>query len=171
LSDSANLTWTRSRLEKERGDWWDTQVTGSEEIWGAIKLAVQYLQKGELQEAQTMLDVTGCTCPTGLLWKGVYDTTGIQYKVPEWVVVEPEGLAEEEEMHGEGVAGFAGASTGKEDMLNEEEDATGEPVTVRVRTSNNQKDVLLEIGEKDTIATIVEKLKLQAKVCSFSRPR
>jgi hypothetical protein len=101
-----------------------------------------------------MLDVTGCTCPTGLLWKGVYDTTGVQYKVPEWVVVEPEGLADED-MHDEGVAGLAGASAA------DEED---EPVRVRVRTSHNSRDILLEIGKKDSIATIVIKLKLQAKV-------
>jgi hypothetical protein len=171
LSDSANLAWTRSRLEKERGDWWDTQVTGSEEIWGAVKLATQYLQKGELQEAQTMLDVTGCTCPTGLLWKGVYDTTGIQYKIPEWVVVEPEGLAEEEDMHDEGVAGLAGTSARKEDMYDDDEElTTGERVSVRARTSHSQRDVVVSIGKKEAIASIVEKVKLKANVCPFPLP-
>jgi hypothetical protein len=97
LTDSTSLTWTRGRLEQERTDWWDTQVTGSAEIWGAIRIAAQHLQANEVAEAQTMLDAAGCTCPSGALWKGVYDPTGVLYKVPEWLVVEPEGLADEDE--------------------------------------------------------------------------
>jgi hypothetical protein len=163
LGDSTNITWTRSWLEKERGDWWDTQVTGSQEIWAAIRLAAEHLQKGELAEAQTMLDATDCTCPTGLLWNGVYDPPGNQYKVPEWVVVEPEGLAEEEVLLDEGVAGLGGASA-KNEGMQEEDDTANEPVKVRVRMSHNQRDVLLDIGKRDSVATIVGKLKWQAKV-------
>ncbi|KAF1831490.1 hypothetical protein BDW02DRAFT_505090 [Decorospora gaudefroyi] len=171
LTDSTNLTWTRSRLEKERADWWDTQVTGSEEIWGAIRLAAQYLQTGELQEAQTMLDVTGCTCPTGLLWRGVYDQRGVQYKVPEWVVVEPEGLAEATHMDDEAAPGLASASVLKETMPDSEDDAAGGLVRVRVRMSHNQKDVFVEMQRNDTVAVIVEKLRKQAKLESSAKIR
>ncbi|RAR07041.1 ubiquitin domain-containing protein [Stemphylium lycopersici] len=159
LTDSTNLTWTRSRLEKEREDWWDTQVTGSQEIWAAIRLAAQYLQAGELQEAQTMLDATGCTCPTGLLWKGVYDPTGVQYKMPEWVVVEPEGLAEDEDVHDKSVAGPA------------DDEALGELVRVRLRTSHDSKDVSLEIRSRDMAAAIAEKLKAHTKLDSSTKIR
>jgi hypothetical protein len=113
-----------------------------------------------------MLDATGCTCPTGLLWKGVYDLTGIQYKVPEWVVVEPEGLAEETDTHDEAATGPASASAVKETMHDSDDGATGGPVCVRVRTSHNQKDVFLKIRRQDLVALIVEKLKKQAKVSS-----
>lgn len=161
FTQPASPAWTRSRLDKERGDWWDTQVTGSQEIWGAVRLAAQYLQKGELQEAQTLLDATGCTCPTGLLWRGVYDPTGVQYKVPEWVVVEPEGLAEEGAVDG----GKASASDDSSDAVG---DAVGDQVTVRVRTSHDQKDVSLLIRKRDSVGVIVEKLKEEAKVCLMS---
>ncbi|KAI1520581.1 UBD domain containing protein [Pyrenophora tritici-repentis] len=165
LTQPTTPVWTRSRLDKERGDWWDTQVTGSQEIWGAIRLAAQYLQKGELQQAQTLLDVTGCTCPTGVLWRGVYDVTGVQYKVPEWVVVEPEGVGED--IGGDGDSGVAGAGGEEED----EEGAGGEEVSVRVRTSHDQKDVSLAIRKRDLVGTIVDRLKKEAKLDSSFKVR
>ncbi|CAA9958296.1 UBD domain containing protein [Pyrenophora teres f. maculata] len=170
LTQPKTPVWTRSRLDKERGDWWDTQVTGSQEIWGAIRLAAQYLQKGELQEAQTLMDVTGCTCPTGVLWRGVYDVTGVQYKVPEWVVVEPEGVNEDAGGDGDGDDGVAGAAAATE----EEEDgegAGGEEVMVRVRTSHDQRDVSLAIRKRDSVGTVVEKLKREAKLDSSFKVR
>ncbi|KAH7559564.1 hypothetical protein BM1_04501 [Bipolaris maydis] len=159
LTDPTALKWTRARLEKERQDWWDTQVTGSPEIWGAIRLAAQHLQAGELQEAQTMLDVTGCTCPTGLVWRGVFDATGVQYKVPEWVVVEPEGIVEEDEAE-EG----AGVEV-------EEEDESDEEVDVRVRMSHDSKDVIVRVHKKESVARVVEKVKDAAKLDPFVRIR
>ncbi|KAF1841014.1 uncharacterized protein K460DRAFT_196838 [Cucurbitaria berberidis CBS 394.84] len=171
LTDSTNLTWTRPRLDKERQDWWDTQVTGSQEIWGAIRLAAQYLQAGELQEAQTMLDATGCTCPTGLLWRGVYDTTGVQYKVPEWVVVEPDGLLEGVETQGGAATGATSAAA----QIDETEDSDGEDEDdfklVRVRASYNQRDVLVSIRRKETIASVIEKVKKQVELDLYSRVR
>ena len=162
LTNSTNLTWTRARLEKERNDWWDTQVTGSQEIWGAIRLAAQYLQAGELQEAQTMLDATGCTCPTGCLWRGVYDSTGVMYKVPEWLIVEPEGLVEESSDDEGEAAGPAEADKAAEldDDDNEEDDL----VLVRIRNSRTQRDVPVNIRSKETVAAIVEKFRKHAQL-------
>ncbi|KAL1791841.1 hypothetical protein ACET3X_009592 [Alternaria dauci] len=165
LTASTALAWTPSRLEKERGDWWDTQVTGSEQTWRAIRLVAQHLQAGELQEAQTMLDANDCTCPTGLLWRGVYDPTGVQYKVPEWVVVQPEGLAEEGDMDDKDVAGHASSNAMQQNTPDDlvDDDSNG-LVRVRLRTSHDQKDVLVVIRMRDTVATIIEKLKGQAKL-------
>jgi hypothetical protein len=163
LTDSTNLTWTRTRLEQERTDWWDTQVTGSPEVWGAIRIATQHLQAGEVQEAQTMLDATGCTCPAGMLWKGVYDPTGVLYRVPEWLVVEPEGLIREGDENAEpsavGTSEVVGEDAGKEIMVEKDEMAS-----VRIRTSHNQKDVVVSIQQRDTVALILERLRVQAEV-------
>ncbi|KAI8936462.1 hypothetical protein NX059_006868 [Plenodomus lindquistii] len=158
LTDPSNATWTPSRLEKERRDWWDTQVTGNAEIWGAIRVAAQSLQSGEVQTAQALLDVTGCTCPTGLLWKGVYDPTGVQYKVPEWVIVQPEGLAEEAEA---GV-GNAGAATLQADA--EETERNAKIFNVKVRTSHDQRDMVVSVGAKDTVQSIIEQVRMQGKL-------
>jgi hypothetical protein len=115
-----------------------------------------------------MLDVTGCTCPTGLVWRGVFDATGVQYKVPEWVVVEPEGVVEQEEeggrvegVDGEGVGIGKGVGDGKE----EEEEEEDEVVSVCIRTSHDSRDVMLQIHRKDSVARIVGKLREKAKVC------
>ncbi|KAF2032034.1 hypothetical protein EK21DRAFT_87639 [Setomelanomma holmii] len=158
LTDSTNLIWTRSRLEKERNDWWDTQVTGSQEVWGAIRLAAQSLQAGKLEDAQQWLETMECTCPTGCLWKGVYDSTGVLYKLPDWLIVDPDGLVSETESDEEAAAG---ATDGAQDSADEGDD---EPALVRVRVSRTGHDVVLKVRRKEHIASIVEKVKKQAKL-------
>jgi hypothetical protein len=111
-----------------------------------------------------MLDANDCTCPTGLLWRGVYDATGVQYKVPEWVVVEPEGLAEEGALDDKDMTGHVSASTVHEAVDDQPEDDSNGLIRVRVRTSHDQKDVLVVMRMKDSVATIIEKLKKQANV-------
>jgi hypothetical protein len=167
LTDSTNVTWTRARLDKERNDWWDTQVTGSQEVWGAVRLAAQSLQIGKLKDAQQWLETMECTCPTGCLWKGVYDSTGVLYKVPEWLIVEPDGLVAEEADAGltSGPAGVAAANDGAQEDEDEEED---EPVAVRVRVSRNGRDVVLKLRRREQVTSIVEKLKQQAEVRAYA---
>jgi len=121
-----------------------------------------------------LLDVTGCTCPTGLLWRGIYDPTGVQYKVPEWVIVEPEGVAEAEEEEEEEEGGGGGKATSASVIVEEEEGdgvetpgSGGDEVKVRIRTSHDQKDVSLKIRKRDSVGGIVEKLKQQVKVTLF----
>jgi hypothetical protein len=160
LTDSTNSIWTRARLEKERNDWWDTQVTGSPEVWGAIRLAAQSLQLGKLRDAQQWLETMECTCPSGCLWKGVYDSTGIMYKVPEWLIVEPEGLAEEPSDDAVGEPGTEEDGT----KSLEEDDDDDEPVLVRARISRNGRDVVLKLRKREPVSSIVEKIKKQAEV-------
>jgi hypothetical protein len=163
LTDSTNLTWTRSRLEKERNDWWDTQVTGSQEVWGAIRLAAQSLQLGKLRDAQQWLETMECTCPTGCLWKGVYDSTGVMYRVPDWLIVEPEGLVAEgadDDVAGES----AGAAAGVDGAQEAEDDEDDEPVVVRARISLTGRDVVLKIQRRSTIVSILDKIKKEAEV-------
>lgn len=167
LSDSTNLTWTPSRLEKERNDWWDTQVTGSQEVWGAVRLAAQSVQAGKLREAQQWLEAMECTCPTGCLWKGVYDSTGVMYRIPEWIIVEPEGIVPE----GTDVDTAGNAlGDGTENVLEGDDDEDDEPVVVRARVSLNGRDIMLKLRRKEPVASIVEKIKAQGeldKACSI----
>ena len=60
-------------------------MAGQVEVWAAVRLIVQLLQRGEVGEAQGLLDASECTCPNGEIWRGVYDEGGEYYKVPEWV--------------------------------------------------------------------------------------
>jgi hypothetical protein len=104
-----------------------------------------------------LLDATGCTCPTGQLWSRVYDDRGNEYKVPEWLVLEPSGIVENEDISvvEDKIDGTTVLDTSKPD---------GECV-VRVRLSEASKDLGLSVRKRETIASIREKIKAQAKVC------
>jgi hypothetical protein len=80
------------------------------------------------------------------------------YKVPEWLIVEPEGLVAEADSDDDAAMGAAEVAQESDD----EED--NEPSLVRVRISRNGHDVALKIRRKEHIMSIVEKLKKQAKV-------
>jgi hypothetical protein len=136
-------------------------VTGSPEVWGAVRLAVKCLQNGDPQEAQSWLEATECTCPTGSLWKGVYDSTGIMYKIPEWLVVEPDGLVDESGSEGEAATASAAKEDGAHDSADENEE---DMVLVRARISRTQRDVTIRIRKKETVVSLIEKIKKQAKV-------
>ncbi|KAJ4353213.1 uncharacterized protein N0V89_004940 [Didymosphaeria variabile] len=153
--------WTRQRLEKERNDWWDTRTTGSSEIWAALRSMVQSLQAGDIREAQVLLDATECTCPNGMLWRGIFDNRGEWYKVPEWIVIEPDGLVEEEDLKDE--AGSVGADDDKE----VEAEDLGEEVKVKCRLSSTGKDYKVDIRRGERVGSLVTKLKAKAGLSPF----
>jgi hypothetical protein len=149
--------WTRQRLEKERNDWWDTRTTGSADIWAALRSMVQSLQAGDLREAQVLLDATECTCPNGMLWRGIFDNRGEWYKVPEWIVIEPDGLVEEEDLKEEA------GSVGEDDDKEVEVEELGDEVKVKCRLSSG-KDYRVDIRKGERVGSLVTKLKAKAGV-------
>ncbi|KAF2686559.1 hypothetical protein K458DRAFT_199577 [Lentithecium fluviatile CBS 122367] len=170
LSDSTHALWTRRRLDKEREDWWDTRTTGEAAIWSAMRLMVQSLQEGDVGEAQALLDAMECTCPNGCLWKGVFDRRGEWYRVPEWIVVEPEGLVEEGSLESMG----SGGGKGKEVVIDREEDGEGElgeRVKVRCRLSADGRDVVVGIRKGERVGSLIANLKAKAKINPFASVR
>ncbi|PVI07185.1 hypothetical protein DM02DRAFT_513302, partial [Periconia macrospinosa] len=151
--------WTRKQLDKERGDWWDTRTTGREEIWAALRLMVESLQMGEVGEAQALLDATECTCPNGMLWKGVFDGRGEWYRVAEWVVIEPEGLIDEDDE----------TDLGHEDDEDIKEDV--DAVKVRCRLSTTGADYEIRIYKGEKMASLITKLKSKAGINPFASVR
>ncbi|KAF2639802.1 hypothetical protein P280DRAFT_49580 [Massarina eburnea CBS 473.64] len=170
---SGQMLWTRSQLEKERNDWWDTRTTGREEIWRALRLMVESLQSGDIAEAQALLDATECTCPNGMLWKGVFDGRGEWYRIQEWIVVEPEAVIEDEddvkevnEEDGEGVVGTArrgGKGKGVEVL--------GDPVKVKCRLSTTGRDYVVSIHKGEKARELVAKLKKKAGINLYDSVR
>jgi hypothetical protein len=130
-------------------------------VWQCLKAATEALQEGDLATAQTLLDVQGCTCPSGQLWSRVYDDRGAEYKVPEWLVIEPAGIVEGEE------------ASVIEDKTNDatafDEAALGCEFVIRVRFSSLAPDLKMEVREREIIASIREKCKVLAKVCLSER--
>ncbi|KAJ4314527.1 hypothetical protein N0V94_006408 [Neodidymelliopsis sp. IMI 364377] len=173
LTDPANRPWTQARIDKERQDWWDTRVTGSQEIWACLHRAVEYLQQGDVATAQGLLDAQECTCPNGQIWSGVYDDTGVLYKIPEWLIIEPAGLVDEEdesattttEGHNREVT-TPGTETNPtasstHDQASELDDAE---FTVRARISTTATDVRIKVRRREAITSIYEKLRTKAQL-------
>ncbi|KAI2611903.1 hypothetical protein GGR54DRAFT_334264 [Hypoxylon sp. NC1633] len=103
--------WTRSELDTERADFFDTRVTGRSEVWQVLKAALQVLWEadasraaggesrdddgtGGLATAQSILKAAEVTLPTGDLSNGVYDSLGNYYALPEWIVSDPVNVSE-----------------------------------------------------------------------------
>ncbi|KAI9766067.1 MAG: hypothetical protein M1840_006774 [Geoglossum simile] len=89
---TAQRSWTREQLNREREEYFDTRVTGRPETWSAIRMAVDAMAD-DLDTAQTILDAAGITIPTGDLIQGAYDEFGSYYTVPEHCLSDPLNMA------------------------------------------------------------------------------
>ncbi|UPX10857.1 uncharacterized protein EKO05_0001494 [Ascochyta rabiei] len=166
LTGPSSQAWTQRRLDKERADWWDTRVTGSSEVWACLRVASEALQTGDVATAQGLLDALGCTCPNGQLWGGVYDDRGTLYKVPEWLIIEPAGLVEEDML-----ASAVEDNTDVADAVDEQALGLDQDFVVRVRISSTSQDFRISVWRRETIASIREKLKTQAQLDPDERIR
>lgn len=126
---------------------------------------VQSLQGGNIREAQVLLDAIECTCPNGMLWRGIFDNRGEWYKVPEWIVIEPEGVVEDEDLKDE--AGSVGDDEDKEVDV----DDLGDEVQVRCRLSTTGKDYMVNVRKGDRVATLVTNLKAKTGLHPYVRVR
>lgn len=109
--------------------------------------------------AQSLLDASGCTCPTGQLWSRTYDDRGNEYRVPEWLVIEPAGLVDDEDE--EVVQTLEDKTEGVIALDNSPSDSE---FVVRVRLSERSHDYRITVQSRETIASIRDKLKQQAQV-------
>lgn len=135
-------------------------MTGSPEVWACLRFATEALQKGDVATAQGLLNAQECTCPDGQLWSAVYDDRGILYKIPEWLIIEPAGLVEEDET----VASGTDDKTAVADAADDEALGPDLEYVVRARISSTSQDFQIPVRRRETIASIREKLKTQAKV-------
>lgn len=169
-------TWTRSLLEKERNDFFETRVTGRSEVWGSLKLAVELLREGDVEDAQGVLDASGVTVPTGDLVDGCYDEQGALYQLPAWVAAEPEKvleddrkeemLGEEEDTEGDGVEG--NREKGKEVV------GVGEGVKVKISARLSDRggpDVVVVLGREERVGALVRGIQREANVSFLVRCR
>ncbi|CZT24556.1 uncharacterized protein RCC_10281 [Ramularia collo-cygni] len=166
--------WTRSNLEKQRRDFFDTRVNGSVEIWGGMRQASELLCQGDLAGAQAILDALNMNCPSGKFARGrgrdrnnggVFDERGALYDIPNWVVSDPLDIVEDAEDK-------IGIADDSDDALNEDEDAArkreekgkgrvidlGEEMKVKVRLSDGTGDQEITFGAKQKAGVIVKKV-------------
>lgn len=131
-----------------------------------------------MREAQGLLDAAGITCPTGRLRDGLYDETGVSYKLPKHIISDPVNIAPDQEErhsdeleHKEGLSVVDGADETDEDGLERRDEKgkgrVGNPLKIRARLSDRGTDVHLEIGDEQTVRTITRLIQEQAAVsCS-----
>ncbi|WYZ35242.1 hypothetical protein EsH8_I_001518 [Colletotrichum jinshuiense] len=105
--NSKGRAWTRTALNRERTEFFDTRVTGRPEVWQSLRAALEILwdpvgqgaaEDGTngLATAQGILDAAEITLPTGDLAQGAYDQLGNYYPLAEWLVAEPTNIVEDD---------------------------------------------------------------------------
>lgn len=152
-------------------------------------MVCQLLRRGEIEEAQGILDAAGLSVPNGRVARGkgrdkrggIYDERGVLYEVPEWIVADPRdvvedgGSVEKEVDDGEGddgesevgvVAGEDGEEEDKEIVSSRPKgkgraEDIGEEVRLRARLSDRGSDVEVTLGSKQTVRVAVQKIREQ----------
>ena len=167
--------WTRLQLEREREAFFDTRVSGNHEIWKALRLVCDLMRKGDVAEAQGILDAVNVTCPHGRIASGrgrsrekggVYDERGELYDIPAWVLTDPEDIIEDEEKDATNGAAdedddaeaVAAARRRDEKGKGRAEDP-GEMLQLRTRLSDRGTDIIVSVGMKQKIATIIQSIQ------------
>ncbi|QSS49534.1 ubiquitin domain-containing protein [Histoplasma capsulatum var. duboisii H88] len=92
---SIRREWTREQLVRERELFFDTRVTGRPEIWAALAAATSLVRAEDIATAQGILDAAGITVPTGDMCDGCYDESGVLYRIPEYIAMDPVNVVEE----------------------------------------------------------------------------
>ncbi|KAK3056280.1 hypothetical protein LTR09_002787 [Extremus antarcticus] len=166
--------WTRSQLERERDAFFDTRVSGNGEVWKALRVVCDEVRKGNVEEAQAIMDALGMTCPNGRIAKGrgrgrekggVYDERGEMYEVPTWVVTDPEDVVEDGEKEGEegseaGVnEGDGGDGVRRDEKGKGRAEDPGEMVRLRARLSDRGSDIIVSVGTKQKVAEVVRSIR------------
>lgn len=164
--------WTRAQLQREREAFFDTRISGRQEVWDALKMVCDLLQKGEVEQAQGIMDAVGLSCPNGRVATGkgrdkvkggVYDERGVSYELPAWVVQDPEDVledSEDEKTAEDGGVGEDGSSEIKREEKGKGRAADlGEIITLRARLSDRGADVSVQVGMKEKVAAAVRKIQ------------
>lgn len=118
---SEDRVWSRTELDQQRTEFFDTRVTGRPEVWQVLRTALEAMWEGDIRRAagveplddddsggmataQGILKAAEVTLPTGDLSNGVYDSLGNYYALPEWVVCDPTNVVNNGEVQRQSAA-------------------------------------------------------------------
>ncbi|RFU74313.1 hypothetical protein TARUN_7940 [Trichoderma arundinaceum] len=193
---STQRRWTRRELVKERAEFFDTRVVCRPEIWQTLHAALQVLweanpedsqdEDNALATAQTILDAAEISLPTGNLVNGAYDALGNLYALPEWIVADPDNLADDADPDAKGDTSTAGEETaGEEDdddvdseeaERRREEKGKGvlderEMITLRARLSETGRDIKVTVTKYDSVRSVIKKITESSSLPSDKKIR
>lgn len=162
------------------------------EIWQTLHAALQVLweanpedsqdEDSALATAQTILNAAEISLPTGDLVNGAYDSLGNLYALPEYIISDPDNLADDNDADFKGDTSTAEDETAEEEE--EEDDVDSEEaerrreekgkgvlderemVTLRARLSETGQDIIVPVTKTDSVRSVVRKIT-ELSVVSF----
>jgi Ubiquitin-binding domain len=184
---SKRRIWTRSQINQEREEFFDTRVTGRAEVWAALGAAVSLLRDGETETAQGIVDAAGVTVPTGDLCEGCYDENGVLYRLPQCIVSDPDNIADdsasaaghqrpddvEDELSDRKIV----SDESEDELISEDAERRREEkgkmnerdmIKVQARLSDRGgPDVIVAIGKTQAVGVLARKIQSEVKVSIF----
>lgn len=164
-------------------------MTGRPEVWQTIQQVLELLWSdgdegdtdGGLGTAQQILDAADITIPTGdLATGGVYDSLGAHYSLPEYIVSDPENIAElparnsNEDKNGE----EAEDNLDADEILRRRQEKgkavvnAEDLINIRVKVSDREETPLkVTISKEDNARIVALKILEEASVRLSSHPR
>ena len=167
--------WTRSELDRERREFFETRVTGHPEIWATLKTVVQLLAEGDTSTAQTITNAAAITVPTGDLKNGAYDEAGNLYQMPAHIISDPQNMVLDSPK-GEGRGETSGEATDDEEEIERRREEKGKAVisendSVKVKARLSDRggpDVVVSLGRDQTVRGLIKRIQEEATVRSLS---
>ena len=162
--------WTRAELDREKDEFFDTRVTGREEIWATLKIVIDLLAEDDIATAQGILDASAITLPTGDLVNGAYDEAGNFYQMPEYIVGDPNNVipaSRDETAKAQDIQD----ATDEEELERRREEKgkgvvkSGELIKVKARLSDRGgPDLVISVGKEQTVRILIRKIQEEANV-------
>lgn len=157
--------WTKSELFRQREEFWDTRVEGSPAVWTAIKAAAEMIEadtgSGDgIATAACILEASSITTPTGFLAQ-CYDERGIEYRIPNWALVEPSNLltGAEAEAAAAAAAREAGQRQPDAPFRRPAADTNGDPgALLDLQIRIGATDISVSIGENEYVDVLKRKI-------------
>ena len=173
---TAKKQWSRSQLDRERQEFFETRVTGHAEIWATLKVVVGLLADDDITTAQSILDAAAITVPTGDLKNGAYDEAGNLYQMPEHVISDPQNLVldqQDEDKKGE----IFQEGTEDDEAIERKREEKGKSVlkateTIKVRARLSDRggpDVVIPLGKDQVVRVLVRRVEEEANVRMASK--
>ncbi|KAJ9202073.1 hypothetical protein DTO166G4_6031 [Paecilomyces variotii] len=182
---SKRRTWSHAQLARERQEFFETRVTGRQEVWAALATATALMRDGDFATAQSIIDAAGVTVPTGDLCEGCYDETGALYRLPQCIVSDPDNIVDSpaDGIDNDAISdGKLGADEASEDELipddierrREEKGKTSERdlIKVKARLSDREgPDLTISIGKTQSVGLLARKVQGEAGISGRQRVR
>ncbi|KAJ5975963.1 hypothetical protein N7481_009670 [Penicillium waksmanii] len=193
---SKRRAWTRADLDRERREFFETRVTGRQEVWAALSTAITLMRAGDLSTAQSIVDAAGVTVPTGDFCEGCYDEQGALYRLPQCIVSDPENMVQNATSTGDRSRDDIGQDDDTEALSDGKlatDDASGDElisedlerrrdekgktserdlISVQVRLSDRGgPDLVLLIGKSQSVGFLARKIHQEGELSNLQRVR